>query len=1240
MSKKISQNTSFVGGISDSLKSNKPGFFAFDNGIDFRSDPMQFTINPRTEQQAGTLINDLTMWADLACNNLYFYGNTGNIYLKDSSDNWTIDHIVPSSTGNGMVYFAEDNYLYYAQNTTIGRRSDACTTGIYYDGFLESEGGEPTNVKSITFASASSQYASIADNTTLSITDDISLEAYIKHTTLPVSSAVQTFMSKWNQNGNQRSYKFDLTTSSAAFGDGRDGALVISSNTTEDPIDANCTGTAGQNTLTVTNAHASFASVASGDKLLVVQSRGTNAGTYQVVTVSSYSGGVVTLQENLTFSPAHSATTTVANKAQVRKIKQHTTVTINSTITYTAKAWNGLKGGILYFWASTSFINNGTLTATGKGYNQNGLNNPVYSGLPGDGAAGGQGEGTAGLGTQPTNLQVSFAGALPNGNGGGAGIDFQNIGGGGGGYAVHGTAVKHYGASTFTTQGGTAVGDSNLATLFFGGQGGGAGIGGGQAVVGFRSGTGGAGGGIIGFRAPTFTNNGSIVSNGSNGTSGTTPDGSGGGGGAGGSIIGYFVTGTLGTITATGGTGGVVPRGTNGGAGAVGRAAFYYATSYTGNGAPVATFILDTTLAASSGYIIRLLISSNGTNSEIYTQDVTSIIQTGKWIRWAVTWDAPTSTANFYANSSLLGTQQGSFTSIFNSTARFALATSYDGSGNPQEYLNAKMDDARVWNDIRTPSELTIYNDRVLTGVDANLVAYYKFENNVNDSQTYTTGSNLTATNTPTYSTDIPFSGVTSRIDQDITINALGNTYTLGTSLSESAADRQTFAPTKEPIKSIQLKIDTIGTGNWTVVIHDALNREVASLTVTNAQLTLGFYEFIFASSFRPILTANYHVHVYSTVGDGKIVTSSLNNMEGTTGDTGANLNTFYQILVDDIYHPMTQFENYVVIGNERYVAKLEAGNIYNPHQLTLPAGYRVRCFAKWDEYLAIGVWKGDSITDTDQGKVFLWDGNSDTSGTSSPNTIVDVLEGGVNAMQGAAGVLSIIAGYDGKLLQYGGGQTIKVDQMPLLENNKYCEIAPGAMCMWRAILLFGATLNTDSENVHQGVYGYGRLNVNYPNSLGFDFPLSLGDQQSSAVKVGCLFPTGQSLYVGWQKGNVYGIDKVSVTNDCYATASLELSLNDFRRMSQYKLPLVFRVDFEPLTSGQSVTIKVKSEREFSWRILETEDTVGATEVRAIVHEQVKEIQFAIDIASTSGVSPVIIQAALDSDDQSDTIVA
>lgn len=1260
MSLKLGELKSFVGGNSNSNKIGIPYSFAFSRAFDVRSDPAKMTMQPAALNQSGGVVKDLPMWFDKACSNVYAYGNTGYIY-KNSSEagTWKVDHIAPSSQGNGMAYFPQDGYLYYAQRTTIGRQSSPCTSGTYYDGFLESEGGAPTNTASILWVRASSMYAWIASQASLQITGDITMEAYRKMVSLPTTGQVFTLMSKWNQSGNQRSYKFQITTISNFFGDGRDGAKSITTNTTEAPDDANCTGTSGQFTLTITNISGAFASINAGDRVLIYQTRGTNVGNKQETTCVSYNAGtgVLTVRDALTWSPAHSATASDANKCQILIMRQYTTVSVSAGAKWTAKAWNGLKGGVLAFYANSSLTGaNATtsvISADKCGY--------VGADISAVNGAGKQAEGTAGIGNTVSNPA--------NGNAGGGGQtqgDNPAGGGGGGGHAVAGgNGGNRYGNGGI---GGSAVGSTDQSTIFFGGAGGTGGSGsgyqsrggGGSPEIGAATG----GGILMPYCATVDLSNLALSVAGSQ----QNKHNSGGvdegwrGDAASGAILIKCQNATMGTNQATAPSsigwiddlttgGNNSGSGGSGGSASQGRITVYYSGAVTGTTNPTMTTIQDSSLNSTDGYALQLLISSNGTNSETYTQDITTLINTTDWIRWGVAWTSSTSTAVFYRNGAPLTTQTGAFTAIFASTAKFAINASFDGSGNPQDYADARGDDDRLWNRVRTASEMLTYCDRVLSGVDSNLSAYYQFENNVQDSQTYTTNANLAAVNSPTYSADVPFSGITTRADQDTTtnafINASGSTYLLPTTISEASVDRQTFQPGREPIKSIMLNINTVGTGNWTLTVHDGLNRSIATLTVANALLHTGLYEFVFASSFRPILTANYHLHVTSTVNDGKIVSSSLNDMEGAVtpvGTTGAYLAIFYQILVDDAYHPMAQFLNFLAVGNERYVAELQAGNIYNPHQLTLPAGYRVRCFAFWGQYIAIGTWRGTSITDTDIGDVFFWNG---TDSTFSDR--IAIPEGSVNCMFGSQNQLFMIAGYEGKLISYAGGslytgmaRTEKIDSIPLMAPGEYMEVAPGGMTMWRSILRIGAALNTNSTHLHEGLYGYGRLNTQYPYSMVYDHPLSLGDQQTSMVKTGGVFASGQNFYMGWQNGNTFGIDNINVANASYSSATLEMLITDLGQITKRKLPLNFRADFEPLIAGQSVTLKYKHNRESTWHIIgdSVQSTVGAPFTTGHIDDASNEIQLAIDVTNTAATTPSIIQLTLEAEGEEEAINA
>ena len=66
------------------------------------------------------------------------------------------------------------------------------------------------------------------------------------------------------------------------------------------------------------------------------------------------------------------------------------------------------------------------------------------------------------------------------------------------------------------------------------------------------------------------------------------------------------------------------------------------------------------------------------------------------------------------------------------------------------------MDEVRIWDDIRTDSEISDNRLKCLVGNEANLQAYWRFDNNPNDETS--NGNDLTENNSPTYQTgNLPF---------------------------------------------------------------------------------------------------------------------------------------------------------------------------------------------------------------------------------------------------------------------------------------------------------------------------------------------------------------------------------------------------------------------------------------------------------------------------------------------------
>lgn len=341
------------------------------------------------------------------------------------------------------------------------------------------------------------------------------------------------------------------------FGSGADGALSISVDTTEAPIDSSCSGTSGTATLTV----GSSLSFAANQIVLVHQSRGTSAGNWELAQVASYVGTTLTLRSNLVNSYVSSG----ADAAQVRVVPQYTSVTIASGKNYTAKAWNGTVGGIIAWMCAGLSTVPGTVNARGKGFRGG-------TGTFGGSVAGNQGEGTAGAGSRSTSA---------NGNGGGGGSfagDVALAGGGGGNGGTGGSGTGGTGGST--------SGSSDLSTMTFGGGGGEGGLS--TAISGTDAVDGANGGGCVWIFSRTLTVTGSIDARGDDGNT-TLNNGYIGanGGGGGGSIHTKIGVGTLGTALATsvGGVAGTNGSGGSGGAGGTGRNRIE-ACTYTGTFSP------------------------------------------------------------------------------------------------------------------------------------------------------------------------------------------------------------------------------------------------------------------------------------------------------------------------------------------------------------------------------------------------------------------------------------------------------------------------------------------------------------------------------------------------------------------------------------------------------------------------------------------------------------------------------
>jgi len=1203
MSKQVFDQAKFSGGIADYSREGIQDSFMFARSIDVRSDPRSFKLLPRTVKESGSVITDLPKWAVQAGSDSYFYGDTGNFYKRTTGATFTNLRTVTNSHGNGMDYFQEDDFLYYTSDSVIGRYGPISGTPQFTDDYFASLGGVPLNTNSLDLEASSSQYASRADTATLSITGDITLEAQIKPESMPAVGSTQTLISKWDESGALRSYRFDVAAVSGYFGDGSDGALVISSNTTEAPIDSACTGTIATTSLSATNA-----SFAAGQLVLIHQTQGTGAGTWERNQIASYTAGTITLTTALASN--------YVSGAQVRTLPQYTNVTINSGITYTAKAWNGTVGGILAFVANGTVTVTGTISAAGATGGQITALSTIGGRVNGGGFRGGNArkavfDGTTGAqqGESPTG-DGGYSTAVNGAAGGGGLCSGSGYGGGGSAHATAGTngsgAGSDYGRGSSNTYDTT---DLTTMTLGTGGGGGGND----NNSTSETAGAGGNGGGIVFITGATLTVTGSVTSNG--GSGGASNEFAAGGGGTGGSILIKTQNATLGTalITASGAT--AVGAG---GAGGVGRIHIDYLTSYTGTTSPTIDATQDNSLVTNTTYQLRLSVSSTGLNSEILSKNTN--LQAALWQQVAVTWDASASTAEFFLNSVSIGTASGALTAIHNNASTFQVGMHKDGAGAATSFYDGLIDEVRVWSVLKTADDLYSWSASQTLVNLAGLNAYYKFNGDYSDATA--NANDLTSSGSPVFVTDVPFPSPTTRLDIDQSAVTAGNTYTPPTSISESATNRKTFTPEKDPQKGLTVLVASVGTGNWTVTVHDEQNNTVATKTIANASMSTGYLEFTFTNVWRPLFNQPYHFHVTSTVADGTVTTGTASDLETVS------YKTYYQFLVTDTeFHPVSKMLEMLVIGNERYIATYSA-TLYEPNQITLPAGYRIRCFGYWNEYLAIGVVKGDSVYAVDGGRVYFWDGTADTY-----NFYIDVPEGAINAVLGTKGELYIWAGYQGDMLVYRGGATAeKVQRIPKIVSNKYVEIYPGAVTMWQSLIRFGVAGGSDSTDIQKGGYTYGSLNIRYPQILTYDYPISTGTLTGNNLKIGMMTTINRKLFIGWQDGTAYGVDYVDAGNLPYLTGSIELLIRDDGAVWHEKTTARFIATFLPLLTGEGVDIGFKINGDSTYTMNGVVTEVGQMFNNFEVGERYQEYQTIVNLSSTGSTSPTVLSVALERD--------
>jgi hypothetical protein len=366
-----------------------------------------------------------------------------------------------------------------------------------------------------------------------------------------------------------------------------------------------------------------------------------------------------------------------------------------------------------------------------------------------------------------------------------------------------------------------------------------------------------------------------------------------------------------------------------------------------------------------------------------------------------------------------------------------------------------------------------------------------------------------------------------------VTTNAT-NTYSVPNAITENPANSCPFAPDLEPFYSIAIYVDTVGTGNATLTLHDGFNRALGTVTINHASLVVGYNEFVFTApgirsftgAIQSGLSAAYHWHITSSVSSDTMKVRVLTAANLTTADM--ILFNYRLVKTNNGWHPATLFTGngfMMCIGNGQYLATYNFSNDANPsnyvfqrERFPLDAGYEVTSLSVNNQYLVIAAEKrsSNSSRNFQEGCLYFWDGQNATY-----NFKIQLPMGAPYSVYTFNNITYFICA--GALYAWGGGQQVIKVRPIAYQNTDYLNatdstfVNPNMMAPRFNILMIGYPSTTTNVNLKYGIYSWGAVELIYPNSFGYSYCLS----HANAANQGYNYSAANNLQIGMVKNFV-----------------------------------------------------------------------------------------------------------------------
>lgn len=415
------------------------------------------------------------------------------------------------------------------------------------------------------------------------------------------------------------------------------------------------------------------------------------------------------------------------------------------------------------------------------------------------------------------------------------------------------------------------------------------------------------------------------------------------------------------------------------------------------------------------------------------------------------------------------------------------------------------------------------------------------------------------------------------------------------TAYVEDASVQERFFQTDiQPITKVGVNITSKGTGDWTLVVHDGLNNQLGTATITNANLVSGFNDFTFSAPIQvnvgPNAAQTYHFHVTSTVADGFVASTTTNDLSSCDMELFANR----LVATTNGIHPQVTFQQFECIGNGRYLSVWEnlgeaapSNSAWQRQKLSFPPGFEVCGLTVFNEYLAIAVQRVTTGDNTPQeGIIFYWDGLSDTYNyfTKIPEGSPEAIHEFENAIYYEAGgnwyVITSVAATPQKIRRFPGSENVYTG------SNVQTKVYPYMGTVRYGIHLLGWPSTTGNTDIPYGVYSWGKTDYLQPNSFGYSYILSTGSRfktGSNNLTIGMVKNFGNVLHISWRDdssgGVTYGVDVVDASSTPAPYSTWESLIEDNGIVTKQKLSSYVDTHWLDIQDGVSIVLKYSINR-------------------------------------------------------------